>query len=258
MRRTLVTAFCVVALLTTAGCAGLGGGGGPTTTEELSRAERIQQDSTDAMRNADSYRVAMEMEISTDEQTIAMTNRGVYDREAQRARMNTSVYGTEVQTYLDGSTMYVHTRDRWVVRNVSERNLWEEENALAKQRDILASSEVTVTGTETLNGTTVTVLRVEPDPEKLKDLLAQQQGQRLDGVSIEDVTYHMYVVNETNRLRKMEMQMSMDVNGQSAEADMTARYFAYDEPVDVTIPDAARAAGNETASASWQSGPVAG
>jgi hypothetical protein len=245
MRRTTATVLCVVALLTTAGCAGLGGSEEPTTTEELSRAEQIQQASTDAMRNADAYRVSLRMDLTANGQSLSMRNDAVYDREARLARMNMSLYGTEAQAYVDGSTMYVQTRGRWVVQNVSDRNIWGGDNALANQREILASSNVSVTGGDTVNGTAVTVLRVEPDPEKLKELVAQQQGQRFEGITIEDATYQMYVANETDKLRKMEMQMTMQLSGQTAEADMTAYYYGYDEPVDVTIPEDAKAAGNE-------------
>jgi outer membrane lipoprotein-sorting protein len=245
MRRTTVTVLCVVALLTTAGCAGLGGSGEPTTTDELTRAEQIRQDSTAAMRNADSYRVSLQMNLTANGQSLTMTNDAVYDREARLARMDMSLYGTEARAYVDGSTMYVQTRGRWVVQNVSDRNIWESGNALANQREILASSNATVTGGDTVNGTAVTVLQVEPDPQKLKELVAQQQGRNFEGITIEDATYQMYVANETDRLRKMGMEMTMQISGQTAEAQMTAHYYGYDEPVDVTIPEDAKAAGSD-------------
>jgi len=234
MQRRTLAVLSVAALLVTAGCAGLGGGGGGAGD-----AEQVKEDATAAMQDVDTYRMSMEMNISANGRSITMTQGGVFDHEAERARLNVSAFGMQTVTYLDGTTMYMKSNGRWQTRDMSDQDPWESGNGITQQQNILESGEVTVEGTETVDDVETTVLSVDPDEEQLKELIAQQQSQSFEGITIENATYTLYVAKESDLPRKMEMTMEMSMEGQTAEANMTAYFSEYGEPVNITIPEKA-------------------
>jgi len=237
MQRRTLAVLSVAALLVTAGCAGLGGGGGGAGD-----AEQVKEDATAAMQDVDTYRMSMEMNISANGQSITMTQGGVFDHEAERARLNVSAFGMQTVTYLDGTTMYMKSNGRWQTRDMSDQDPWESGNGITQQQNILESGEVTVEGTETVDDVETTVLSVDPDEEQLKELIAQQQSQSFEGITIENATYTLYVAKESDLPQKMEMTMEMSMEGQTAEANMTAYFSEYGEPVNITIPEEATSA----------------
>ena len=245
MQRRTLAVLSVAALLVTAGCAGLTGNGGGA-----SDAEQVKQDATSAMQDVDTYRMSMQMELSSNGQTISMSQDGVFDHEAKKARLNASVFGMQTVTYMDGSTMYVKSNGRWQTRNMSDQNPWESGNGITQQQNILESGDVSIAGTETVDGVETTVLSVDPDESKLKELIAQQQSQSFEGITIDNATYKLYVANDSDLPQKMEMTMEMSIDGQTAEANMTAHFSEYGEPVNITVPEEATAASASVASAS--------
>ncbi|WP_232702343.1 DUF6612 family protein [Halobacterium wangiae] len=236
MQRRPLATLCVAALLVTAGCAGLTGDDGGA-----SDAEQLRDDATAAMEDVDTYRMEMVMNITANGRTVSMSQDGVFDHEARKARLDMSVYGTEAVAYMDGDTMYVKANGGWQTQDLSEQRPWESGNGITQQRNVLESGDVSVEGTETVDGVETTVLAVDPDEGELKELLAQQQSQGFEGITIEDATYRLYVADDTDLPRKMEMTMNMSADGQSAEAEMTAYFSAYGEPVNVTVPEQATA-----------------
>jgi len=242
MKRRALSALCVAALLVTAGCAGFGGGGG-NGDGEPSRAEEIATSSGEAMQDVQTYHMTMEMDVSANDQTLTLTQDGVFDKTAKRAKFDMSVYGTEAVAYMDETTMYVNVDGRWQTQDISEQDPWESGSGLARQREILETGEASVTGNATVDGVETTVLTLEPEPKELKKLLSQQgTSGNLGDVSIDDVTYKLYISKETDRPRKVEMDMDMKVQGQSATANATITFSNYGEPVNVEIPDDAPAA----------------
>jgi len=242
-RRTLAT-LCVAALLVTAGCAGLTGNGGGA-----SDAEQVKDDAVAAMQDVDTYRMEMEMNITANDRTLSMSQDGVFDHGAKQARLNMTAYGTEAVVYMDGDMMYVNAGSRWQTRDLSGQDPWESGNGITQQQNVLESGDVSVEGTETVDGVETTVLAVDPDLSELKALIAQQQAQSLEGVTIDDATYRLYVATDSNLPRKMEMAMEMSVDDQSTEVEMTTRFSDYGEPVNVTIPEEATAGSVDFAAA---------
>lgn len=223
---------CIALLLVTAGCTGVldDGSSGPSDTEAL------QRDTVDAMEDVETYHADMEMNISVKGREVTVTQDGVYDLAEQKARFTTTFGPTETTAYLDGKTMYMQSRDEWRTRELTQTNPWTQGQGLALQQQLLESAEVSLDGTETLDGVETTVLSVDPKESQVKQLLARQ-GQQLSGVSIEEVRYTMYVSTETERPRRIDMTMTFTANGQEAEANVTMTFSKYDEPVDITIPE---------------------
>lgn len=182
----------------------------------------------------------MNMTLETSSQEVQMTIRGAFNRSARKARTTTTVRGQEVRSYVDGTTMYVETRQGWQSRDLSDREPWNASLALERQRAIMDNANITEVGEATVNGTPVYVVEVEPKPERVKQVVARQQNRQLQGVSIEDVTYTQYVNRDTGRLVRAEMTMTMTANGQSVDVAATMTFSGYDEPTDVTIPGEAR------------------
>lgn len=235
----LVPVIAVAVLAVTAGCAGLGDGG-------VASAEEVREQAVSSMADVETYRMQMNMTLEASGQEVSMAANGTFDREAEKARMTTRFRGQQVRTYIDGTTMYAETPAGWQRQDLSDQQPWNQSTALERQRAIMESANITELGEETLDGEPVYVVRVEPDPERLKEVVARQQSQNLDGVSVESVTYTQYVHRDTGRLVRVDMAMTMTANGQSADVDATMRFSDYDEPVDITIPEEA-----------WQSSSLA-
>lgn len=239
MRVRALQAAVVAVLVVTAGCAGIPGDDGDAGDERRS-AEAFEQDVVDAMSDVETYRLTMEMNVSANGRTLTMTQRGAFDRAAERARLNVSVFGQEATTYVDGTTMFVQSAGEWQTQDLSGSGLWGDGESLTRQRQILDSGDVTVAGGGTVDGTATTVLRVDPDTADLKALVQQQQTQQaLEDATIENATLRMHVANETALPRKVDLEMTMTVNGQSTDTTVTMTFSDYDEPVEITIPDAA-------------------
>ncbi|MCD2199694.1 hypothetical protein LPA44_07265 [Halobacterium sp. KA-4] len=233
MRWNARLSVCVAALLVTAGCTGLSDG------ENAADAAQLQSNVVDAMADVDTYRMEMRMNVSASGQSLSMTQRGVFDHEAERARVNATVLGQETTTSIDGTTAYVNVGGVWQTRDLSDREPWNESTGIDQQRALLESGNVTVAGSATVDGVATTVLRVDPDPSDVKSVVAQQQGQALDGVGVESATYRVYAANDTHRLRQVEMNLTMSISGQTTDANATITFSEYGEPVNISVPDAA-------------------
>lgn len=234
----LVPAVAVALLVVTAGCTGL------TGSDDVASAEEIRSQTVASMEDVETYRMSMEMTVRASGQEIPLSMNGTFDRAAEKAAMTTSAQGQTVESYVDGSTMYVQAPQGWQAQDISDEEPWNQSTALERQRAIMENAEITDLGEDTLDGEPVYVVRVNPEEERVKQVAAQQGTTQMGGVSIDDVTYTQYVHRETDNLVQVDMNMTMEVNGQSADVTATITFDGYDEPTDITIPEDARAAGS--------------
>lgn len=225
----------VAVLLTTAGCAGVLGSSG----DGGDYATQVQQRSAAAMENVSTFHMQMTMEMDAGGQQMSVAYEGEYNRTSRKASAEMRTMGREVTMYIENQTTYMQLGDQWRARDIEGPSPWED-GRLARQRQILENSTVTFVENTTLDGEPVAVLRVEPSPEQIRTVVQQQQNQDLSGVSIENITYTQYVSRDTYRLRKFTMNATMSANGNTVDVTMTARFDRFDEPVTVTIPEAAR------------------
>ncbi|WP_336037999.1 DUF6612 family protein [Halobacterium yunchengense] len=259
MRVTALRAAAVAALLVTAGCAGLPGGDAGDGDRS---AEQFAEDVQAAMSDVDTYRMTMQMNVSADGQSLEMRQTGAFDREAERARVNATAMGEETTTYIDGTTLYVQFGGEWQSQNLSETDVWNGSDSAARQGQVLASGDVTVEGGATVDGTETTVLRVDADPEELKEAIQQQStSPGVGSLGIEEATYRMYVANETDRVRQVDLSMTMSANDQTMRANATMTFSDYGADVDVAVPDAAtdesaRVAAPDSSSVAASASPV--
>lgn len=196
------------------------------------------------MQAVDTYRFGMSMTAEADQGSVSLEADGVLHRSRQRARMTMRMDGPglsqAVTVYILNQTGYVNAGDRWVTRNVSDRNMWEQNSQLERQRELLANSALEITGNATVDGTEVYVVNVSVPEDMLDELtaMAQQQSGTMSG-SITDAEYTAYIAKESKLTRQIEAAFEMDVEGQTVDADITMTFRDFGTATNITLPDAA-------------------
>jgi len=242
MRRRALATVCVTLLVVTAGCGALGGsgdGGEPASTQAADAERSVQERVADATGDVATYGVDFRLNLSTNGETLQLTQVGVYNRTSERARLNMSVYGTPATSYFDGETAYVNAGGQWQVQDLSGSGLWGENGTLARQQTLLEIGEVSEVGNETVSGVETTVYAVDADPQAYESLLGQQATAGTSEVAVQNASYRLYVADDTDRPRKAELSTTVTAQGQSSRANVTILFSDYGEPVHVTIPEAA-------------------
>jgi hypothetical protein len=236
--------LAVAAALVLAGCTG--GGGGTETREMSQEAQTLQEHSVAAMQEADTYRVSMTMDLRTVEASMGIDAEGVLNRPERRMRMNMSLDtprgNVDASTYIVDETAYVKAGPTWRTRNVSERNLWDQNSQLERQRELMEAARLEIVGNDTVDGVPVRVVEFHIPDDKLDELtaLAQQQAGTDEG-SITDASYTAYLSTESDLMRKMEADFEMEIEGQTADATVTMRFSDFGTETDITVPEEATA-----------------
>lgn len=211
-KRTLLVTLLVAMLVTLSGCSVLGGSG---------QGEEIAQQAQQSMQDVETYEVDMslDMDFQDSDRTISLTADGTVDAADERMRMEMSLRGQSVTQYLIGDTQYVNQRGTWQTQDVSDRNVWDQQT-VAQQRQVLNDSSVTLEGNTTIDGTDVYELDVDLDEGQLMDVVQSQQPTDVSDVSLDDITYTMYVSHDTHYIKRVEADMTMSSNGQRVDADL--------------------------------------
>jgi outer membrane lipoprotein-sorting protein len=260
MRRKILIVTTVAALAVVAGC--LGGGGGNSTPsdgsdggEELSASE-IRNQSLAAMKDVETAKYEMNMNLSTDQATITMDADGVLDIEAKKQRIEMDMTvdskgrkrSITSTTYIDGNTAYVKAMGSWQTRDISSQNIWQSGGGqIGGSRALLESMSVSKNGTATVGGTEAYVLNLEAtDTKQFKQAIAEQMSNQggsaqamelLENSEITNFDATLYVPKDTGYVRKMTMNFGFDRDdGQSIDMSMTIRYTDINGDVGITIP----------------------
>lgn len=244
MRRSKLVPLFVALLLAVSltGCLG-------SSNDMTDREQQLQDKTISALSNADTYDYSMDMTVQTEELDVEMSVDATVDRPNRKIRatndMEVPMRGNvEMETYLVGETMYINsdTLPEWRTRDASELSLWDKNDQLKTQRQILESSEIDIVGSDTVDGNPVTVLKVEPDEGTLKDSVGQLMGSNLGDVTIEEATYRYSVENSTNRPLRVDLEMDMKIRDRTATATGTMRYSDFGQNVSISLPEEARKA----------------
>ncbi len=262
----------LVAVVTLAGCAGLGGDGetpspepttGPDVNESALRAEALA-----AIEAVEVYRVVAEQRVVTrgpSEQVTTVRDRALVNRTARELRRNRTVSANgrrvNVTQYLLGDTLYAESdlfvrqySSRWVKRDVGENRslVWRRQDTLGQLRTVLANaSDVTVTGVESVDGVPAHRTRVTLSPATFEQVLFDVVGiasDRADAVTVTDVEYVYWLDRETARPLRTEarVRLNVTVGGQTLRRNVTttARYEYEPASMSVSLPEAAEGAVN--------------
>ncbi|WP_181687086.1 hypothetical protein [Halorhabdus salina] len=236
MRSRALLAVALTVLVALSGCSALPGGGGDSgPTGEVAT---IQEQSMDAVADVSTYEFQMEMSASGDGRTISAEATGAVDEDAKRMRMNMTVNGQEIVQYVDGPTMYQKTNMLWRTQDISEQNLWDSGTVLENQRDLMDSSDVTLEGTTTIDGTEVYEIRIDPTKKAVEDLLSQQSGtSQLSAGDIDEMELTQYVRTEDSLPKRSEVSLTASSDGQTVDVDVTYTLENYGTDVSITIPE---------------------
>lgn len=227
----------VLALLV-AGCTDAGG-----VYAMSDREQQLKQETIGSLESVDNYRVAGDLSVSGDGRSIQGDIRGVIDRSERRARVEVDVSGAtslESTTYIVNDTAHVHTRNTWRTVDISDRNLWERNERLERQQEILEGAQFEVVGNDTVDGHPVRVVEIHVAKDKLDDLVSLAGAGDSSDVTITEATYTSYIDTETNRLRRVSVDMTMELDGERLDAAVTQTFSDFEENVTIEIPEQAR------------------
>ncbi|PSP54425.1 hypothetical protein BRC82_09505 [Halobacteriales archaeon QS_1_67_19] len=241
----------------------------PTTASSTApTAAEIRATAIEASRDVDTYRVRsiINRTISTDRinRTAEVTARGVFNRTARELRTNqttsTPMRTVNSTTYVVDESLYVRSNalvrqysSEWVTTNLSGEieARWRLLDTVTRQRVILANSSVRRVGTTTLNGTEAYVLEADVNETSYGRALQTQFSTTTRNVT--NASFTFWIARESGHILQSQgtVTSTATLRGQPVTISerLRLRFDDYDEPVTVTLPDAAATAveiGNET------------
>lgn|GEM_PF-3416233 len=241
-RKTVLLALLAV-LVATSGCSGLSN---DTTTTPQSNvdAAAVQSQALAAMENASTYAYELTGTQHVQGATVTYDASGVVNRDRKRMHANTTATATkgdrtntvETETYVVNDTRYISREGVWRTQPL-ERDAWSQ-NALGRQRDILAGADVSYVNTTTVEGVETYAISVDPGETSLENYVKTRSDVSGD-VSVEDVHVVQYIAVDTHRLRKVSLEMTISVNGQTVDQQFSLTYSDYGTETTIEVPDEA-------------------
>ncbi|MFD1511814.1 hypothetical protein [Halomarina rubra] len=267
MRRLLP--LFLAALVVLAGCNGLGLPGGaddttvapnatatgtPAPPGENVTAQSVKNETLATLDEVTTYRLAVDQRTDyvARNESENTTATGRFNRTVRDAALvnNVSASGVSltVETYVDGEnqTLYQYSPayaqdfdSNWLRSDVSGNfsATWEQYDTLARQRALLNASNVTLEGTERLNGTDVYVLNGTVEESEYERLGLRSAG--VLNVSTVSATFYVSVANATLVRSQVDLAGTRQARGESFEFERSVdlRFSGYGDPVTVDIPD---------------------
>lgn len=235
-------------------------------------ADEVRDDSLDAMEDVETYRFDMEMNITMDGWggdmegfSVGMTGEGVVNESSERMRMSSTTNigeGTEQRTYVVNDTVYTKSgigEDESWYKMGSESEVprtWNTSAPAGDYEEILKISDVSHEGTETVDGESAYVLRLDPDPDAYTELLKERLNGATDGgapplfgeggATVEDASARYWISEETGHVLRTESEMDLSFEigntgeSMSATVELNVRMYDHGEDVSVELPEEAR------------------
>jgi hypothetical protein len=205
--------------------------------------------------------------------TADMNGSGVMDLVNQTMWADMSVYvempgaesqGMDAEVYVVDGWMYTSMTiaslgTQWVKMAMTEA-IWQQQNEVDNYIELLATAvEVKYKGTETVSGVECYVFELEPNMAVLNSLMLKETSSMgmidlsgLDLVNLyKEISVREWVAKDSYRLQRAEIAIVMemspgDIGYSDDEFDkmamdigMTMRFFGYDQPVTITLPQEA-------------------
>ncbi len=170
---------------------------------------------------------------------------------------------SEMEMYMKGDTMYTKVDGNWTKMPGMPEEMWDQQNQVKTQAELLNASEIELVGSEKVNGEDAYKVKVVPDTETFTMILNQQMG-----------SMPLYTMNMTEIFEESEMEWTTWISKEShlplknqvaldltltadmmglpvgemgdvemeIESDSTVIYSNYNEPVVIEVPEEAMAA----------------
>jgi len=222
------------------------------------------------MQDVESYRVDATIErrtvsggVSRNTTTNYTTRIDVADRRLAAEYVRSAMGQTVRQElYIVDRTLYVHSEQfarqygsEWIEQSIDERfdERWQAYDTVAAHRQLLNVSTVSVVDEASVDGTSASVLRFEPDLQALEDVRTQSYNTS----NVNELRGKVWIAKDDGRLLKSFIHVNATATVRGTEytsiQELTRRFSGYDEPVEVTLPEDAETAvevGNQTTGSS--------
>ena len=221
--------------------------------------------------------IPMSVEVKGGSNPGAMTadsgGNGTMDLTNQAMRMDMSIVMEVPGSGSQGISAEIYVLDGWMYTGVEISDvgkqwakmamteaMWQQQNEVDNYIELLATAvEVKYKGTETVSGVECYVFEIEPDMDTLNNLLVSETSSMgiidLSGLDLanlyKELSVKEWVAKDSYRLQRTEIEMVMemapaDVGASANDFDkmvmdigMTMRFFGYDQPVTITLPQEA-------------------
>ncbi len=170
---------------------------------------------------------------------------------------------SEMEAYMKGDTMYTKVDGNWTKMPGMPEEMWDQQNQVKSQAELLNASEIELVGSEKVNGEDAYKVNVVPDMETFTAILNQQIGSmpfyimNMTEIFEEtDMGWTTWISKGSHLPLKtqvaLDMTITADMMGLPAdemgeiemeiESDSTVVYSNYNEPVVIEVPQEALAA----------------
>jgi hypothetical protein len=170
---------------------------------------------------------------------------------------------SEMEVYMKGDTMYTKVDGNWTKMPGMPEVMWDQQNQVKSQAELLNASEIELVGSEKVNGEDAYKVKVVPDTETFTAILNQQIGSmplytmNMTEIFEETETEWTTWISKGSHLPlKTQVALEMTITagmmgvpvGEMGEIDMeiesdsTVVYSNYNEPVVIEVPQEAMAA----------------
>lgn len=230
----------LVPLVVLAGC-GMLPGGGPQSDD---RAVAIRADVVNATESIESYQYDLDIHITASAEGERRTVRGSGDGSVNVSEKllsaSMTIEGTSQRTYIDSDQAYIECAspwDGWEQQNVSDTAEWAAVTPLGRQVHLLEESPVKLGENRTIDGVQTVGIVGYPSAETLQSLSdVMPTGTDYNSNVIQNVTYRVWVDEESHRPVESELEIEIEDGPATAEATLNMEFSAYGEPTDITVP----------------------
>jgi len=170
---------------------------------------------------------------------------------------------SEMEMYMKGDTMYTKIDGNWTQMPGMPEDMWDQQNQVRTQAELLNSSEIKLVGSEKVNGEAAYKVKVVPDMETFTMILNQQMGSMpfytmnmTDIFEESEMEWTTWISKESHLPLKnqvaLDLTLTADMMGlpvgemgdieMEIESDSTVIYSSYNQPVVIVVPEEAMAA----------------
>lgn len=257
MTRKLGTGLCALLLaLSAAACGDNGGGAGGVGGGSINALAAAADNATEAGSSG----MRMEMTMDVQGQEIALEGEGEFDFEEQVGEMTMTVSGSalggqeqSLDMILDGEYVYMKMPpelggpgwQRMATEDIAGAGASQFNQDPSQYLEFLrgaSEGEIEEVGTEEIDGVSTTHYKADlsfdkmldqaPDQEAADEIRAQFEAM---GGDIDTIPSEVWI-DEDGLPRRMQLSMSIEAEGQTAELDMTIDLFDYGVDVEVEPP----------------------
>lgn len=166
---------------------------------------------------------------------------------------------TALEEYLINDTLYMKIDGNWTSLELDIPNLWKEQNTVGQQVELLNQSEISLQGTETVDGQDCYRIKVAPNMSAYAQMASEQLGSILGPLNLTELYSNMtadltyWIAIDSGLLKKTETSVAISLNPQSLGvplkgpenqemqiiANTTMLFRDYNSEVNITLPSEA-------------------